>query len=123
VSASAARIGFILNPFRRAISETTDAKTKFGSQARQSEDPVETFFDNIGDADVMADERQALLSPVRRRFDVSVSGLDEVMSLTYAQTVPVTQYIDPERLVDRPALIGDIVIDLGKQTAKLNVWG
>ncbi len=123
MSASPARIGFILNPFRRAVSESPDVKALFGAQARQSDDPVETFFDNVADADVMANERQELLSQVRRRFDCTVSGLDEVQALDYSTRIPVAAYTDTERAIERNMLIGDITIDLGKQSAKLNIWG
>lgn len=121
--ATSARISFVLSQFRRAIAETPSVKLSFGSQARQSEDPIETFFDEVADADVMATERQTLLAAVRRRFDVTVSGLSEVSDLRYAGKLPVAQYIDSDRAIERPMLVCDITIDLDKQAAKLNIWG
>ena len=124
MSATPARIGFITQSLRRAITETTLAKDQFGSLARQSEDPVETFFDSVDDAQVMADERQELLSAVRRRFSIDVAGVEEISALTYsAGALPIVRYTDDERRIERDMLVGEIVIDLAKQRSALNIWG
>jgi len=118
------RITFILTPFRRATSENPEVKEQFGNQARQSDDPVQTFFDNVADAQVMADERQSLLSPVRRRFTVAVRGIEEVSALDYmAGAVPVARFIDRECSIDRDMIVSEIVLDYAAQSAALNVWG
>lgn len=121
--ATPARIGFVQQEFRRAVAETPDVKTRYGSLARESEDPVETFFDSELDAQAVADERQALLSPERRRFRADLTGAAEVLDLDYSQAVPVARYVDAERDCDRPVLVSEIVIDLGKQSASLTLWG
>lgn len=121
--ATSARIGFIQSEFRKVVSTTTAAQTRHGTLARKSEDPIETFFDNTADAQVVSDARQALLSAERRRFRVSVTGIDEVLALNYLGAVPLGRYKDTERAANMPVLISEIAIDLGKHGAELGVWG
>jgi hypothetical protein len=124
VVATPARIGFIIEEWRRATSITTETQTRFGSLARKSDDPVETYFDDADDAKTVADARQTLLSPERRRFTVSAIGLDEALALPYtAGTLPVVRYRDAERDADMPALTGRIVFDFQRQRAEFLVWG
>lgn len=122
--ASPTRIGFITQEFRRATSETPSAQTRHGTLARESEDPVETFFDNVADAQLIADARQALFSPERRRFSPRVTGINEAISIDYLSgTIPVAHYIDAERAVDRNMILTEITLDFSKQQAELPVWG
>lgn len=121
--ATPARIGFILEPFRRAVAENATVQSQYGALARKSDDPAESFFDAVADAQAMADERLALLSAARRRFSVSVTGTSEVLALTYSGTLPLVHYTDTERDIDRAMLVGDIAVDLGRGSAALNIWG
>lgn len=121
--ATPARIGFIQEKFRRAVAETTAMKTRFGDLARQSEDPVETFFDSEADAQVIAAARQTLLGTERRRFQLRTKGIEEVLAVAFNGDVPVVHYVDTERQVDRNMLLSEIVIDLGRGSANLTVWG
>lgn len=121
--ATAARIGFITQQFRRVVSTTAQALTRHGNLARQSEDPVETYFDSEADAQAIADQRQALLSVDRRRFQTRVVGLDEVMALDTTGAVPTARYTDSERGVDGLGLVTDIAVDLDKQQASVGFWG
>lgn len=121
--AIASRIGFIMSEFRRAISTTQAAQDRFGSAARQTADPIETYFDRVQDAQVMADERQALLSAERRRFKTTVKGVEEVLALDLSAGIPAAQYVDTERGADRTVLISEIVIDLDRQNTTMTVWG
>jgi len=122
--ATPARITFIINPFRRATAENPEVKAQFGSQARKSDDPVETFFDSVADAQVMADERQALLSEVRRRFTVRTGTIEEVAALDYTGgALPLVQYIDTECAIDRSMIVGELIYDYAAQSAAMNVWG
>jgi hypothetical protein len=123
VPATAARIGFIQSEFRRVVATTPSAQTRFGSLARESDDPVETFFDSAADAQVIADARQALLSPERRRFRVNTVGAAEILALPYVGAVPIGRYVDTERAADRPVLLGEIIVDLSRDKASLTVWG
>jgi hypothetical protein len=121
--ATPARIGFILEEFRRAVAENATVQSQYGALARKSEDPAESFFDAVADAQAMTDERLALLSAARRRFTVQVTGADEALALTYAGTLPVVRYTDTERDIDRAMLVGEIAVDLGRGSAAFNVWG
>ena len=121
--ATPARIGFIQQQFRRAVSETPAIKTRYGALARESEDPVATYFDSEADAQVIADARQALLGTERRRFKVVTKDVGEVLALSFTGDIPVARYVDPDRDVDRGMLISEIVVDLGKNSATLTLWG
>ena len=121
--ATPARIGFIQQEFRRVVSETAAIKTRFGDLARESEDPVETFFDSETDAQVIATARQALLGTERRRFIASTNSVDEVLAVPLGGDVPITHYVDTERDCDRNMLLSEVTVDLGRGSASLTVWG
>lgn len=121
--ATPARIGFIQEEFRRAIAETAEMRTRYGTLARESDDPVGTFFDHEADAQIIADARQDLLGTERRRFRAQVKGVAEVLALQFDGDVPVANFVDTDRRLDRPMLVSEIVVDLGKNTATLTLWG
>lgn len=117
------RIGFVQSEFRRATSTTSSVQTRYGSLARSTDDPVVTFFDNVADAQVIADARQTLMSAERRRFKVGVSSVEEAFALSYVGAVPKGRYVDSERNADLPVLISEITIDLSRLNAAFTVWG
>lgn len=121
--ATPSRIGFVRSEFRRATSTTTSVQTRYGALARQSDDPVITFFDNVADAQAMADARQALMSAERRRFRVGVSTVEEALALSYISAVPKGRYVDSERSADLPVLVSEITVDLSRLNAAFTVWG
>lgn len=121
--AEASRIGFITSEFRRVVSETASVATRYGSLARISDDPIQTWFDNTDHAQERADARQALLSPERRRFRPVVVGASDAMALDYTAGVPITRYIDAERSFNDLALIGEINVDLARQQSTFTIWG
>lgn len=122
--ATPARIGFISTAFRRAIAETPSAKARHGDLARSSEDPIETFFDSPDDAQKMANARQLLLSPERRRFQCSAAGLSEALDLDLiGGSVPLVHYVDSERDADGAMLIAEIGYDFAKQASSFTIWG
>ena len=121
--ATPARIGFIREQFRRAVSETSAIKTRYGDLARESDDPVETFFDSETDAQTIANDRQTLLGAERRRFQVRTTGVTEVLAIGFGGDVPLAHYADTDRAVDANMLLSEIVVDLGKSTATLTLWG
>lgn len=123
MTATVARQAFVQQQFRNAVSTTAAVQTKYGEMARKSDDPVETWFDHVSDAQTMADARQALLSGDRRRFDVGVIGLSEALALTYTGAAPLCSYIDSERAASMTAIVCSITIDFGKQQAQFGVWG
>lgn len=121
--ATPSRIGFVQSEWRRATSTTTAAQTRYGSLARKTDDPVVTYFDNVADAQVVADARQALMSVERRRFRVGVSSVEEALGLNYLGAVPKGRYVDSERNANLPVLISEISVDLSRLNAAFTVWG
>ncbi len=121
--ATPSRIGFVQSEFRRVIANTSSVTTRHGALARESEDPIETFFDSEADAQVVANERQTLFAPERRRFRVNVNSIEEVQALTYIGAVPNAHYVDSERLADRKVIVCDMAFDFDKQQSVTNVWG
>lgn len=124
--ATPSRIGFVLEPYRRAVSTTELATERYGNLARTTADPIDSRFANLEDAQERADERQALLSPSRRRFQVVATNIDDMLWLITGDgtpEVPVGTYIDEERGISMPVFANDVVFDLRAQTATFTVWG
>jgi hypothetical protein len=124
MTATAARIGFISQPFRKAIVESATVKSQYGALARETEDPIETFFDSVADADTMAEDRQALLGVHRRRFQVVVKGVEEGIALDYVNgSAPLVDFTDTKRSIARTMLIGEVTFDMAKQRSTYSIWG
>lgn len=87
MTAAPYRIGLMMQRVRGATAETPAAAGPHGALARKDDEPVETFFENVADAELVARQRQALLSPERRRFAAPVRGLDEVLGASIAVRV------------------------------------
>ena len=121
--ATPTRIGFIREEFRRAVAETPAVKTRHGNLSRESDDPIETFFDNVADAQTVANERQAMLSAERNRFRATTVGVTDALGLDYVGAVPVAHFVDTVRGHDKMALVSEIVINLTNQKSFLTVWG
>lgn len=121
--ATAARIGFVMEEWRRVVATSADVQRNYGDLARESEDPVETHFDTTDDAQNAVDARQHLLSQERRRFSVAMTGAEALLGLEMAGTIPIAQYTDPDRDVDRPMLISEINLDLATGKATVTLWG
>lgn len=118
------RITFIQNEYRRAIVDDSAVRLRHGERARESDDPIPTFFDNVADAQIMANRRQTLLSPERRRFRVRVVGLEEAQAIEYTGgLIPTAHYRDIDRNCERTCIIASIVINLEQQQAEIGVWG
>jgi hypothetical protein len=121
--ATAARATFIRNAFRRVVASTSAMQVRYGNLARISDDPIETFFDSVANAQIIADARQALLGTERRRFKPVVNDATDALALAYSQSAPLGRYIDTERSADMTVIISDMVIDLEKNSATFTVWG
>lgn len=121
--ATSQRIGFILTEFRRSVAEDDDVKARYGSLARQSDDPIPTYFGVEGDADLIAAERQALQSEDRRRFRTTLAGVDDLIDLDLSTVAPVVRFVDPDKSADMPTILCELAIDLGRNTATAILWG
>lgn len=122
--ATAARIGFITEEYRRAIAgPLPTVQTKYADLARDTVDPIETFFDSVDDAQILAEERLELLADDRRRLRFDASGVETGLGLAYNVATPTTQMIDDERQVNTPGAIVEISIDFEKNITSLTAWG
>lgn len=121
--ATPSRIGFIQQEWRRATAETALPKTIFGNLARESDDPIETFFDSVTDAQTVANARQDLLSGLRRRFAVSFAGVDTMLSVSQGSAIVLADYVDTRRDVSRKVAIAEVTIDLGRDSSAATIWG
>lgn len=121
--ATPARIGFILEPYRRAVSETPATKTRHGNLARESADPIDSWFASLADAQLRADQRQALFSPERRRFDVVTSELDGLDAFLASEQALTATLVDEERGLTKAMLVTAVTIDLEAQRAQFSLWG
>jgi hypothetical protein len=129
LTATPIRIGFVIESYRRAVSpiHRLPPRATETSRAREREreraDPLKTYFAALPDAQARADERQALLSPDRRRFSVPVADVEAVLDLLDSEEVLTARYIDTERGIDQPVIITEIVVDAEAQSALIKVWG
>jgi hypothetical protein len=121
------RIGFITQPYRKAPT-TVDATVEgaYGELARETDidEPIETLFDSMTDAQAMADERLVLLKGERARFQIALpNALSFGLALDYSQQTPTATVIDPERDTNRPALVTDIGFDFRRGGVTMGLWG
>ena len=122
--ASAARIGFIIQATRNAISgPDPDVVAKYGDLARDTEEPVECFFDSVADATTVAQERLALLSLDRRRFVTEIAGVETGQALDFNRWTPTVRIIDTEKAADLNAAVVEISVDYETGKTQLTSWG
>lgn len=121
------RIGFITQPYRLAITAVDAAvEAAYGDLARETDadEPSETLFDDMDDVQAVADARLALLKEERARFQVTLpNALSFGMGLDYSQATPAGTVIDPERDINKPALVTDISFDFRRDIVTLGLWG
>ena len=125
--ATNARIAFITQPYRLALT-AIDATVEgaYGDLARETlvGEPIETFFDSEDDAQALAVVRLGLVNEERARFQVALpDALSFGVSLDYSQATPTATVIDPDRNVNRPALVTDINFDFRRGGVSLGLWG
>ncbi|WP_066112569.1 MULTISPECIES: hypothetical protein [unclassified Blastomonas] len=121
--ATPARIGFILQEFRKVTVESPGVVTKYGDAARTSDDPVETFFNTTADALAMAQERQDLLDADRRQFQAVANGTAQALGMDYSATTPTVRVVDTELEVDQDAIVIELSVDLGADRQTITAWG
>lgn len=122
--ATPSRIGFITADVRRVTAGPNAAvEAKYGKLARDTKEPIETFFDTTSDALAMATERLSLLSPDRRLVSFTVSGVDTGLALSFSGVMPTAKRISSEFSLDDTASIVKIDIDFESDTTTLTCWG
>jgi hypothetical protein len=124
--ATPSRIAFVTESGRSVIASDAAVRTRYGNVARDTlEEPAQTYFDDEADAQIIVNERFALLSGNRRLFQTTVSRLlNFAGALDFAQVAPTVTIIDDEKGVNMTAIITGIdAKDYERETTKLNVWG
>ena len=122
--ATPSRIGFITQEFRIATAGPVSAvETLYGNAARDTPEPLETFFDDVADADAMADERLDLLSVQRSLVTASVDQVDTAADLDFAASLPTSRIIDDEQDRNSPAIVVGLTIDMNTGRSALENWG
>jgi hypothetical protein len=124
MAATSAHIGFIVQEFRTVTSgPDSGVVTKYGSMARSTDEPLETFFHSVADAQAICDERHNLLKADRRRFQQTISGEAFGNALTYETTMPCVTVIDTERAANFTAIVAEISIDYESGRTSVMTWG
>lgn len=124
MSATPARIGFVMQAVRVATAETPEMAERYGQLARRDDEPVESFFDDPAHAQLMAEARQTLFGTERRRFNATARGLEQALALDAAgPALPEASYVDEQRAIDRAVVVAEIGFDFAKQQASFVVWG
>jgi len=123
--ATPARIGFISKATRSVLATDGLVTTKYGQLARDTKDePIDTYFDSLTDANAVLNERFNLLKADRRRFKQTVRGVLDVNStFAYTQTVPTVTVVDDERLANLSALMVEIAVDPLNDRTEVISWG
>ena len=122
--ATAARLGFITEELR-LVTAGPDAGVvaKYGELARDTKEPLETFFDDEDDAQIIADERLALLSPDRRLVEFSIDGVETGHALDFSGMTPSAARDVPRYGMSDSAAIVDMEIDYQNSVTIVKTWG
>lgn len=131
MTATPTRIGFVIEPYRRAVSETPAVATRHGNLARESADPIDSYYSVMADAQIRADQRQDMLSPDRRLFSATSPDVEAMLLLLDIDDkdtsggggITTARFIDEDRNVDMPVIITEVVIDTAAHSATLKFWG
>ncbi len=122
--ATPSRIGFITSEFRIVTAgPNASVQALYGDTARDTVEPLESFFDDPADAQIMADERLALLEVKRSLVPVAIDGTDLAAALDRSASLPTVRVIDDEQGRNSVALIVGITIDYNTGRSTLETWG
>jgi len=124
--ATPARIAFVTESGRSVTASNAAIRTRYGNVARDTlDEPIMSYFDDEADAQIIVNERFALLSGDRRLFQATVARLLTFSgSLDFSQVAPTVTLIDDEKAANMTAIITGIdALDYERETTKLNVWG
>jgi len=94
-----------------------------GNKARATDEPLETFFDTVADAQAMADERLALLQVQRSIITAAIDQIEPATSLDPSLTLPTVRVIDDEQGRNMPALVVGFGIDMNTDRSVFETWG
>lgn len=118
------RAAFIREQFRVVSAPTNPTiEALYGSDARRTTEPIETFFEAEADAQAIRDERAALLGINSRRIRMTVSGEKTGLDMAYIGTPPTVVVVDTDKQANFPALVSEIGLNFDSETTELEVWG
>lgn len=114
--------GELTQPFRWIDNQDDELLAAF-PLARSMEIP--TYFSNITGLEAIANERFWLLSEYRRRFDVTVEGVDYLKPADFENTCPgcVLTCAKWGLSAGRRMLIVQFAIDYAANETRLVLWG
>jgi hypothetical protein len=116
-------MAFIQSEFRLGVAEDATVRANHGNLARESE-TIESCFDSVAHATIMAADRQELLSAERRLFDIAVPGAAIGLGLDLTGgNLPVAAYSDTERGIERSVVVAGFTVNLATQQTELRIWG
>ena len=122
--ATPSRIGFITQAFRVSTAgPNTAVETHYGNAARDTTEPLETFFDDPADAQAMVNERLALLSVTRSLVTVQIQGIATAADIDPSLALPTVTIIDDEQGRNSAALVFGVTIDMKTERSTLETWG
>ena len=139
--ATPARIGFVVSEWRSAIASDSAVEALWGDAARDTsalksktdltgqtidaEKPVETYFDNVADAQTVVNARLALLKAPRRRFEVQIGELlDFSGALAFTTAVPTIGFIEDEKAANLNCVLASIeALDFETGNTTVQLWG
>jgi hypothetical protein len=122
--ATPSRIGFITSEFRVSTAgPNTTVETLYGNAARDTIEPLETFFDDPADVQAMANERLALVEVKRSLVPVSIDGTELAAAFDRSLSLPTVRVIDEEQDRNSLALIVGVTIDYNTGRSTLETWG
>lgn len=122
--ATAARIGFISEQYRTATAgPVASVAALYGNAARDTLEPLETYFDSQADAEAMADERLELLKVQRSLVTASIAGLDDAQDIDFSLLLPTVRVLDDEQERNSRALVVGVGLDLKTGRSSLDTWG
>lgn len=122
--ATPSRIGFITSEFRVSTAgPNTTVETLYGNAARDTIEPLETFFDDPADVQAIANERLALVEVKRSLVPVSIDGTELAAAFDRSLSLPTVRVIDDEQDRNSLALIVGVTIDYNTGRSTLETWG
>ena len=117
-------IGQLTNEYRRVIAgPLPDIEAQFGEAARDTPEPIETFFTRTADAQTMANERLTLQGQKRRLVEVDCADDGIPFTLDFTKSLPTAQVTNDEMSLERPMLVVGMETDLANERTNLICWG
>lgn len=108
---------------RDVVTATWSSATiaaRYPSARDGSVQPARAYFDSVADAQVVANQRGALIGTERRRFAVAV---EEVLAIDPTTGLPQARVIDGEQALDATMLAARIEVDLEQERTSIEVFG